>query len=193
MAAFPRPWALCGGWAVDAWVGSATRAHGDVDIAVRRDDLGALFEHLRGWQLIAHDANVPGDTSEPWDGRPLDRPAHIHARLAALGFSLPDRLEDPARAGFGLDFQVDDGSGQHWILSRDPYVGLTLQQCVRPSPWGLPAMVPQALLFFKALELRPRDERDFFALLPHLDVAQRAWLREAVVGPVHPWLAQLSP
>ena len=60
-----------------------------------------------GWQLIAHDSNVADDTSEPWDGRGLVSPAHIHARSPDARLRLPDRLDAPAEAGFSLDIQVD--------------------------------------------------------------------------------------
>ena len=38
MSTFRPRWSLCGGWAVDAWLGRQTRDHADIDIAVFRDD-----------------------------------------------------------------------------------------------------------------------------------------------------------
>jgi hypothetical protein len=56
MAAFDRPWVLCGGWAVDAWIGRQTREHVDVDLAVFHDDQLALRDYLAdGWLLNGHD------------------------------------------------------------------------------------------------------------------------------------------
>ncbi|TMF97813.1 MAG: hypothetical protein E6I03_13425, partial [Chloroflexi bacterium] len=55
MSTYRAAWALAGGWAVDAWLGRLTRDHGDVDLAVFENDRQALFEHLAGWQLIAHE------------------------------------------------------------------------------------------------------------------------------------------
>src|SRR5262245_30920957 len=78
MASFPRPWGLCGGWAVDAWLGRVTRDHRDLDLALFAEDQGALFQHLRGWRMVGHDE--PDDEhDDPWDGRPLGVSAHIHA------------------------------------------------------------------------------------------------------------------
>ena len=192
MSTFPPRWSLCGGWAVDAWLGRQTRDHADVDITVFQDDLSAFFDHLAGWQLIAHDPNVAGNTSEPWDGRRLDLPAHIHARSPDARRRLPDRLDAPAQAGFGLDIQVNERSGRDWVLSRQPRITMPLRRCARQSTWGLPTMVPEALLFYKASELRRRDKLDFLALLPHLTDEQRAWLRNAISLVGHPWLTQLS-
>ena len=193
MSTFTSPWALCGGWAVDAWLGRLTREHGDVDISIFQDDQRALFEHLAGWQLVAHDSHVPGDTAEPWDGiRRLDIPGHIHARHSAA--ALPERVNDAAVQGFGLDIQIDDRAGDEWVLKRDPRVSRLLGDCVQESSWGLPAAVPEVLLFFKAGEPRRRDERDFLALLAHLDHRQRDWLSEVltIAFPDHHWIAALE-
>src|SRR3990170_1215220 len=123
MSAFRAPWALCGGWAVDAWLGQLTRDHADVDISVFADDQRALFDHLAGWQLVAHDLN---DTHQPWDGRHLDLPNHIQARLDAAQ-PLPDRLDAPAQQGFSLDIQLNERSGGDWIFSREPRVTMPLR------------------------------------------------------------------
>ena len=205
MSNFRPRWSLCGGWAVDAWLGRQTRDHGDVDIAVFQDDLSAFFEHLAGWQLIAHDPNVAGNTSEPWNGRPLDLPAHIHARSPEARDRVPDRLDDPAQAGFGLDIQLNERSrtgrlaGRDWVLSREPRISMPLRRSARQSAWGLPTVVPEVVLFYKATayfeilnRIRRRHERDFLALLPHLTAKQRDWLQEAISLVGHPWLTQLS-
>ncbi len=201
MSAFPAPWALCGGWAIDAWLGRQTRDHSDVDISAFIQDQRAVFDHLAGWQLVAHDLN---DTHQPWDGRRLDLPNHIQARLDA-GEGLPDHLDAASRQGFSLDIQLADRSGDGWILSRRPGISLPLRDGVQQSPWGLPTVVPEVLLFFKATVYfgieetkeggRFQDEPDFLALLPHLTDGQRDWLREAIslVQHAHPWLSQLSP
>ncbi|MEX0801536.1 MAG: hypothetical protein WD379_10005 [Dehalococcoidia bacterium] len=216
MSAFPAHWALCGGWAIDAWLGRQTRDHLDVDICVFIQDQQALFDHLAGWQLVAHGPNASANTNEPWDGRRLDLPVHIHGRLDACE-PPPSGILTPEQ-GFSLDVQLSDRSGRDWILSstaawewpaaartRQPCVRVPLRNGVQQSPWGLPTVVPKVLLFFKATAYfgieeqmtggRVQDEPDFIALLPHLTEEQRHWLRESIAlhHPDHPWLSQLPP
>jgi hypothetical protein len=199
MSTFRARWFLCGGWAVDAWLGGQTRDHPDVDIAVFQDDQRAIFDHLAGWQLIAHDPNVAGDTSEPWDGRRLDLPAHVHARSPDVCPANPETGRGP---GFNLEVLLNERSGRDWVFSREPRVRMPLRLCARQSAWGLPTVVPEVLLFYKATayfgeelqDRRPHDEADFRDLLPHLTDKRRQWLWESIslVHPGHPWLTQLS-
>lgn len=193
MATYRAPWALCGGWAVDAWLGRHTREHGDVDIIVFEDDQRVLFEHLRGWQLIGHDAPEPGGggNADLWTGRTLRVPGHLHGRI--------DHGEPPPTdgvctldEGWVADIQINERQGERWTLMRDPLVAVPLANAVRPCPWGIPAVVPEVLLFYKALDLRRRDKADFAALMPALTADQRAWLREAIDRVGHPWMRALD-
>ena len=188
MSAFRADWFLCGGWAVDAWLGRQTRDHHDIEIAAFQEDQPAIFERIAGWQPIGHDDNVADDTKEPWDGRRLDMPAHVHAR--------------PGDA-FEFEVQFNERAGGDWIFNREPLITLPVSACTYASRWGLPAVSPEVMIFYKAHQPvwrderrkppRPHDELDFVALLPHLSDAARSWLREAIglVSPAHPWLARL--
>ena len=68
------PWWVAGGRAIDLAAGRTTRLHADTDVLVLRRDLGAVCDHLRGWDF--HAADPPG-TLRPWPaGEPL--PDHVH-------------------------------------------------------------------------------------------------------------------
>jgi hypothetical protein len=173
MAAFPGTWGLCGGWAVDAWLGRVTREHKDLDVAVFEEDRGALFDHLRGWRLIGH--AMPDDEHEDaWDGRPLGVQAHIHAT---------------AVDGFELDVQVEERSADEWVLVAEPRIAVPVARLEERPAWGLPTVAPEVVLFYKALDLRVHDETDIALLLSELAEDQRSWLRDAVslVRPEFSW------
>jgi hypothetical protein len=200
MSGFPAPWSLCGGWAVDAWLGRKSRDHGDVDMSVFAGDQRALFKYLDGWQLLAHDAAWEANDDERWwDGRRrLTAHSHIHARPPELTGPMPNGGIAKEEDGFSLEFYIDDRSGDDWVLLREPRISMPVRSAVRESPWGLPTIAPEALLFFKAGGAsgidwpRRRDKLDFNALLPELTPEQREWLRHAIAKTGHPWLRQLS-
>jgi hypothetical protein len=194
MAGYPGVWALCGGWAVDAWLGRVTREHGDVDLAVFADDYRLLFEHLDGWQMLAHDATwEPNDIDVWWDGsRRVGVPGHIHARPPERSGVVPKDGIAHVKDGFWLDIQICESDAGEWLMQREPRISAALAESIRMSPWGVPTAVPEVLLFYKAHEPRQRDRRDFDALAPSLEGEQRLWLREAIERAEHPWVARLS-
>jgi hypothetical protein len=205
MSAYPGTWSLCGGWAVDAWLGRQSRAHGDIDVSVFHDEQRKIFEHLAGWHLIAHDPNVPGDTTEPWEGRHLDLPAHIHASLSSDAVKAwVSRPRSPAREDepMKLEIVIDERADGNWILRSEPRIALPVAGAIEESPWGLPTAAPEVILFFKAtaylgvpgLHDRPHDTADFEALLPQLSGGRRDWLRQSIAGvdAGQSWLARLA-
>lgn len=191
MAGYPHPWALCGGWAVDLWLGGGqTREHVDLDITIFERDLPAVFEHFAAWSVRADDA-TNGANREQWDGRALVLPAHLHANDSD---------------GFEVELIVNPGSGGDWVLSSEPSLVYPFEQVVRQHPAGLAVAAPEVLMFYKSRvcrgcagcsaprKLRPHDEADFDALLPTLPAEARTWLRGAMdaAEPGHPWLAKLA-
>jgi hypothetical protein len=194
MSSYRRPWALCGGWAIDAWLGRISRDHGDVDLSVFDADHEELADHLTGWQLIAHNSTVDDGSTGLWDGRKLPVPSHIHARSPADAGPLPeDGICEPAK-GWWLDIQIDGIDGDEWVVRSEPRIVLPLAHAVRLSPWGVPVTAPETVLFLKAVAPRRRDWRDFVACLPRLDAQQIAWLRDAIGRAYadHPWVPALD-
>jgi hypothetical protein len=190
MAGFPAPWALGGGWAVDAWLGEVTREHGDVDVIVFADDHRAIFEQFCGWQLVHHH-NLPDDGNERWEGQRIHAPDHLHGRLDG-GEPIPATDALWATEGWHLDVQFNERRADEWVLSAEPVVMLPVDECTRPSALNAPTIVPQVLLFYKAMDMRRRDKLDFERLLPLLTGPERMWLRDALVRVGHPWLSRLT-
>ncbi|MBK7725312.1 MAG: hypothetical protein IPI33_08745 [Dehalococcoidia bacterium] len=153
MSTYSHAWALCGGWAVDSWLGRVTREHADLDIAVFESDQRALLEHLAEWNLIAHDEDEPQAT-EPWSGRTLVLPAHLHAREpGAENAALVRQWVTPpyTQAKDGRDFEfivnrarAPNGSSLAFRASPSP------SPSASANPPGASALAPEAIAFYKA-------------------------------------------
>jgi len=169
MASYTGTWALCGGWAVDAWLGRVTREHEDIDIAVFRDEQELFFRQLAPtWRLVAHETEEAAHDIA-WDGHPLALWSHIHA----------GNTVEPKR-----ELHVSERGEGSWLLGHWALKGRTaaLPQArfALDTDLGLPVMAPEAVAFYKSIgEQRARDAQDLAHLLPLLDAAQRRWLDDA--------------
>ncbi|MBD0319572.1 MAG: amino acid transporter [Gemmatimonadetes bacterium] len=171
-------WAVAGGWAIDLALGRATREHADVDIAVFRDEQGALRAALPGWRFAVA---IRGSMA-PWpEGERLSLPVHeVHAHPPA---------------GPPVEFLLNERGGAEWVYRRDPGVRRPLARALREGPSGVALLAPEIVLLYKSKAPRPADEHDFAVAQPLLDADARAWLRTALLraDPAHRWAAALTP
>lgn len=168
----PFRWWVSGGLALELHLGRSWRDHDDVDIGIVRADAPAMHEHLAGWTP----AIAAAGRLSPWDGRPLieaDHENNVWWRQEADGPWL-------------LDVVVGAGDDTHWIYRRDPGVRVPWADAVLRTDSGLPYLAPELQLLFKSTTVRPKDQADAEALLPHLDPPRRGWLADRLPAD-HPW------
>lgn len=178
MAGFELPWAFCGGWAIDLFLGRVARPHKDVDVAILRRDQLALQEHLdsTGWSCqIAH-----GGALQPWsEGSFIEHPRHsVWCR-------------NPRHDPEFLEVLLNEGSDGRFLFRRDRLLTRDLAHVFLRSWVGLPFLAPEVVLLYKSGDAKQSEaEADFRAALPALDPEQRGWLGAALgqFSPAHPWL-----
>ncbi len=172
------PWCIAGGWALDLFVGEQSREHADIDILIARSDLGHVHATLPGWSLYG-----ASGTLTPWDeGEEL--PEHIHDIWCRRG-------EGP----WEFQMMVIEMTADGWVFRRDSRIRGPLDSMVVVTDGGLPILAPEIQLLYKSKRPnRPKDERDFATVLPHLGEQRRAWLAGALdrVHPGHPWREALD-
>jgi hypothetical protein len=181
LSASSAPWWIAGGYAIDAFLDRHDRRpHEDVDVGLFARDQQAIRACLAGWDL--HCADPPGTLRSWLPGEHLIEPIHdVWGREDTAG---PWRLQ--------LVLNPSDADGGMWIYRRDARIRLPLSELVWCSE-GIPYLVPEVQLLFKSRTVRKKDAQDFEHVLPELDDARRAWLREALslTTPEHSWLARL--
>jgi non-ribosomal peptide synthetase component F len=171
-------WWLSGGCALDLFVGRRTRAHGDIDISVRRDQLPGVAAQLeaRLELQIARDGQL-----WPLDADSADASVHgLWARAVGGG---PWRLQ----------VNLEPCSGEEWIYRRDPRVHRPLAELIEHRG-GVPCVKPAVQLLWKARDHAPKDEIDLSNVLPLLPAAERAWLASAIAlaHPESPWRERIE-
>jgi hypothetical protein len=173
------PWWIAGGWALDLFVGRQTRAHNDIEISVYRRDVESLREHLRGWEMSIADA---GTLTPLGEKEPLQKEAHeLWCR-------------ERGHQTWQLEVLVEERVGDRWTYRRDARIGANAKDIGRFTNEGVPFIRPDIQLLYKSKGSRAVDESDLIALLPRLDVAQKATLFAWISAgdPTHRWLARLK-
>jgi hypothetical protein len=62
------------------------------------------------------------------------------------------------------------------VYRRNPAVRKPLAEVGMTALGGVPILVPEIVLLYKAHELTEKDEVDFRTALPHLTPSRKAWL-----------------
>lgn len=181
---FPRPWFIAGGWGIDLFLGALTRPHDDVDVAIYAPDQELLQAFLVGWELSKTAIGADARVWTKWEeGERLDPP-----------YSLI-RAQRSSREPPAFEVILSDVTNDQWRYHRDPTITHPLATIgARSSIDAIPYLAPEVMLLWKAKSHRQKDEHDFYTALPHLESAQRAWLREALTAyrPTDQWLSSLS-
>jgi hypothetical protein len=178
LAGVTAPWCVAGGWALDLFRGEQTREHGDLEIAVPAPDFGAVRAALAGYRF-----EVVG-SGRAW---PLDSPAFdvMHQTW----------VSEPGTGVYRLDIFREPQRAGAWVCRRDETIRIPYEQIIRRTPDGIPYLVPEIVLLFKARHsAEPKNQADFAGTLPLLDDPAVGWLRQALarLHPGHPWLGALG-
>jgi hypothetical protein len=178
LAGLTVPWCVAAGWALDLFRGEQTREHGDLEIAVPAPDFGVVRDALRGYEF---------ETIGSGHAWPPDSPA-FHVMHQTW-------VRDPGAGVYRLDIFREPQRDGAWVCRRDESITLPYQRIIRRTGDGIPFLVPEIVLLFKARHCaEPKNQADFEGTLPLLEPDSVAWLRWALlrVHPGHAWLAALG-
>ena len=156
LAGLTVPWYVAAGWALDLFRGRQTRDHEDIEIAVPADRFAEVAERFPDCEFF-----VPGgEVMVPFDVE--EQPGHqTWARETATGKWRFDVFREPH-------------DGDTWIYRRDERIRLPYSRVIAHDPAGIPYLVPELVLLFKAKSDRTKDRADVAAVRPLLDPARGA-------------------
>jgi len=175
----PCEWYVCGGWAVDLFLGRVTRTHKDIDLSIPRARQLEVREYLksRGWSFEkAHDGKLA-----PWeDGEVLSPP--FHAVWCRNGAHEPDFVE----------LMLDEIDGGQFTFRRDSSVTLPRGRMSFKTETGVPVLAPEMVLLYKSSAAEEYAD-DFRNSVGALDADAREWLKDALLKVYgrHAWAEEL--
>jgi len=182
MSGFSKPWCIAGGWAIDLAIGSKTREHKDIEIAVFRRDQLSLQNFLHGWEFRKCIPGSEGLMQDWLDAEYLELPVHeIHA------FNLNSELKE-------IEILFNECDELAWFYRRDHHVTFEICKLIIKTDDGIPYLHPAVNLLYKSKNTNENDERDFEHVVNNLTIGDRNWLRESISKdlPNHKWLNKLQ-
>jgi len=171
-------WWIAGGWSLELFTAATARGHDDIDISCFRDDLARLRRTL---------ADCSYHATQDGRLRPLAPDEAVAEDVNTLWCRLPgSRFWD-------FEVMIEQRRGDEWCFRRDPAARLPVPDLTWTQEDGMRVVRPEVQLLYKAKDVRPRDERDFRAVLAHLSGTATRWLSEALarVHPGHTWLDEI--
>lgn len=170
------PWCITAGWALELFTDAAHRVHCDIEIAVPADQFAPIADALPGFEW-----DVVGD-GHVWPF-PRGHTAHFQTWL-----------REPSTGAYRLDVFREPTIAGRWACRRDVSITLPYDELILRNEDGIPYVIPEVALLFKAKHLRPKDRADFRHVLPALDISRRSRLRLWLtrVHPGHPWITELD-
>jgi hypothetical protein len=173
------PWWIAGGYAIELAVGHPFREHEDIDVLLLRRDQLTVQEVLPAWEWWAAD---PPGTLRPWKRGEI-LPAYVHDVWCRPGPSEPWRIQ----------VMLDEADGREWVSRKSSQVRRPIDRIGAVSAEGVPYLLPEVQMFYKAGQSRPKDQQDFAAALAVMTDQQRQWLRSAITQAYgsHLWSARL--
>ena len=178
MRNFQSEWFITGGWAIDLYLGSISRPHADIEIAIFRRDQIALQNYLNDWFLQkAEDSRL-----SVWNQNEfLQLPVHeIHCFR---------EKNDPQN----FEVLLNESGADKWIYRRNEKVTKSITEVYLTTSSGIKFLRPEIVLLYKSKNPRAKDEQDFESVVGHLNGESKNWLRNSVAisDSKHKWLQKL--
>jgi len=210
-------YAICGGFALDMFVGKQLRDHGDFDMCFFKEDRQRVLQFLmdREWPIYGRfwEENKPitqylfykiEDLNDPelekcgfWAVKPGGW-AEMYPLERANKNLYSYKMHEPRLSSFVfIEVGFDNKEGDNYVVHDNPKVTRPMSKAIMYAD-GIPYLAPEIILFFKTDKfsathpyLKPKMETDFKAVMPLLSDEQKSWLKNAIKtahGDETPWL-----
>ncbi|MBQ3222618.1 MAG: hypothetical protein IJC54_06645 [Clostridia bacterium] len=196
------PWAVCGGYALDLFLGRNVRRHSDIDISVFEADREKIagFMLRQGWQVYQFlGQGKLRRIVEPAQSEPGRNLMCLREGCSLVKFYPCEEqnvfLHEFFHTGIErldyLEFLFGQTDGADYIFRQD--IRLPVERAILQRE-GCAFLAPELALLYKADNAdRPEYRQDYEATLPAMDARQREWLRkglEKMYPQGHAWLAE---
>ena len=202
MAESNFPWAVCGGFALDLFLGRSIRPHGDIDLCVFEKDREAIKAYAlgKGWQVFEFRGQGKvcplGDEMFSEPGRNLmcvkdgcDIVKFYPCEDAGMLYH--QFFHTGMKEFHYFEFLFNSVSEEYLVLDQRNGVRRELSKAILRRN-GIPYLAPEIVLLYKASDFgNPAYQLDFEEAYPCLNEEQKAWFSSGMrllYPDGHPWL-----
>lgn len=185
-------YAVCGGFALDLFLGYETRTHGDVDILAFWEDRETIITYMQSKGYIGYEMLGGGKVHRITDIK-------MQEKLRKNIFCCTEdcelvRLYDTDEADvYWLDYQhtgltklnyieflFNEKTEEEFIYARDERVRRGLANAILETD-GVPYLAPELCLLFKSTDIeREGYQQDFELTVGKLSAEQRTWFEKSM-------------
>ncbi|MBS4220318.1 hypothetical protein KHA96_18615 [Bacillus sp. FJAT-49711] len=202
-------WAICGGCAIDLFIGKITRTHTDVDIFAFWEDRPNIITFMinKGWRVF--EACGGGKVLELFDSSKTQMKRNLfcfpssNTRCALQPTNEKNTYQFSIKANEQVAFDYieflfnqKDENYFYYILN-DHSIKRSINSAFLIKD-GLQYLSPEIVLLYKSTYINSIDaskhEQDFNSSLPHLSIEQKQWLKRSleICHPdTHEWIPKL--
>ncbi len=187
-------YAVCGGLALELFLGRKTRGHGDIDICVfwNERDKTILYMQSQGWDI--YEMLGGGMCHKITD---INRQKKLKRNVFCVREECGVLRFDPAEGEDEDVFFVDinetdnpdrnfiellynDESAESFIYARNDKIRRELKKAIL-TRGGIPYLAPELVLLYKSTDTaRQANRADFETVYPYMDDEQKEWLNNAL-------------
>ena len=206
MAQMGVDYAICGGHAIDLFLGRKTRPHKDLDVAVYWDDRNKIVQHMldAGWDVYEpcgttylHKINSVAEQKRIKSNIWCVKPSNTHYKFTeheknmyAVDFDNSEQVELDY-----IEFLFNTREDGAFLYAKDHSINLGMDKAILEID-GIPYLAPEMILLYKSSAADDFDyQLDFDNSSKKLSVEQTAWLKKSlsVMFPDgHKWLDALE-
>lgn len=185
-------YAVCGGYAIELFLNSKVRSHGDIDVTVFWDDRDAIITYMQslGWQIYE-----PCGSGKAHHIADINKQLKIKSNVfcfqdgCELAKLVPTQENDIFTVDFigneqqtlnFIEFLFDSKSEDKFQYRRNSEITRDLAKAILINN-GIPYLAPEIVLLYKSTDItRECNQLDFVSATGEMSKEQLLWLSKAL-------------
>ncbi len=192
-------WFICGGDAIDLFVGKLTRKHKDLDVGLFWDQRKEIIEFMlaRNWRVFEPDKGrlyeVSNSSSDKkiednlWCIKP-DNPSYILKEIKNNQYRVVDKSVHQEDLDF-IEYLFNSKKNGYFLYKRNHDIKREMKKAIIEKE-GIEFLAPEIVLLYKSIfvknnynftkEVINNYKHDFNVAYPVMDAEQKSWLKSAL-------------